>query len=115
MVDYFLQAYSVQPRKARKAHRCCECRGFILPGEVYQYHHGIGEDGPCQFKMCNECHDLMLQLTSTDPDEAIPFTGLGEAICESQDRKDFEVYLNICFRRQSVKRWQINRINEENE
>lgn len=41
-------------RKARKPHRCCECRGVIQRGEVYTYMSGIW-DYPQSFKTCPEC------------------------------------------------------------
>ncbi len=43
--------------RARKRHRCCECRGNIQPGEVYERFSGIW-DYPMTFKTCSDCNDL---------------------------------------------------------
>src|SRR5690349_116120 len=42
-------------RTARKAHRCCECREIIEPGEKYQYVSGVWDGRGDSFKTCLRC------------------------------------------------------------
>ena len=44
--------------KARKKHRCCECRGDILPGEHYQKVVGVWSGDFSWFKICGSCEEL---------------------------------------------------------
>ena len=72
-------------RKARKAHKCCECRGEIKPGELYEYFSGIW-DYPETFKTCLECAELRADADKGQPwDEKTPFTCLGETVFESRE------------------------------
>lgn len=62
-------AYSEQRRRARKAHRCCECGREIAAGEVYEYISGIWDTRPASFKrclMCAEVSDLACQCADAD-------------------------------------------------
>lgn len=58
----FPEAYSMVIRTARKRHKCCECRGTILPGEKYHYHSGIWAGEPASFKVCPDCDALRSQV-----------------------------------------------------
>lgn len=49
-------------RTARKAHKCCECRDTIQPGEQYRYESGIWDGEPASFKTCLDCLDLRNQF-----------------------------------------------------
>ena len=51
-------AYKHAKPKAKKVHKCCECRGEIQPGEVYHLHSGIWDGRPSAFKVCNDCEEL---------------------------------------------------------
>lgn len=44
--------------KARKEHRCCECRGTIFIGEHYEKESGIWAGEPASFKTCSDCTEL---------------------------------------------------------
>jgi hypothetical protein len=46
---------STSIRKARKAHRCCECHEPILPGQRYEYTSGVWDGAPDAFKTCLAC------------------------------------------------------------
>lgn len=46
-------------RRARKAHRCEECRGSIVPGELYTYVSGVWDGCPDSWRMCSACTDVM--------------------------------------------------------
>jgi hypothetical protein len=56
-IDNGPSAFSVQNRKARKQHKCCECLRTIEKGEMYRYESGIW-DGPMSFKTCEDCLSL---------------------------------------------------------
>ncbi len=42
-------------RRARKQHRCCECRETIEPGATYQVISGIWDGEPGRYKTCLPC------------------------------------------------------------
>lgn len=48
-------AFQRHPRKARKDHKCCECRCVIAKGEAYEYASGIWDGEPSDFKTCALC------------------------------------------------------------
>jgi hypothetical protein len=45
--------------KAKKRHRCSECRGWIEPGEVYWRVRGVWDGEPSTFAMCSDCDALL--------------------------------------------------------
>lgn len=45
-------------RKARKQHKCCECRLPIEPGDRYQYISGVWDGRPDSFKTCAPCAQI---------------------------------------------------------
>jgi hypothetical protein len=49
------QAYSERWRTARKRHRCCECAGWINPGDRYEYVSGIWDHQPGSHHTCVQC------------------------------------------------------------
>lgn len=57
-------AYRMTVRVARKAHRCCECKGVIPAGEKYDYHSGIWDGSPATFTVCVDCDALRDQVVS---------------------------------------------------
>lgn len=68
--------------KARKRHRCCECNGWIEPGETYHRYTGVWDD-PATYKVCRDCEALRAKLDEGAPyDERTPFTGLSETASE---------------------------------
>ncbi len=69
--------------RARKRHWCCECRGNIQPGEVYERFSGIWED-PDTFKTCADCIELRKEL-DTLVDFQCPYGGIHEFICDLDD------------------------------
>ena len=81
------EAYVCDHPKARKDHKCCECRGVIKVGEVYNRHHGIWDGEPDSYKVCSDCDFLRVRLGKLlkehDPwEEPPPFEGLSDAIFE---------------------------------
>lgn len=71
-------------RRARKEHRCCECRGAIKPGELYHYASGIWLGKPDQFKTCAECQAMRdeVMADATYPEEGPAFGELVVYISE---------------------------------
>ena len=58
--------YTERKVKARKKHRCCECRSEIAPGEHYVAFSGIW-DGECsRYKTCLLCNSLRDVLNECD-------------------------------------------------
>jgi len=51
--------------KARRPHRCCECRGTIPPGETYERFEGVWDGQFSAYKTCTDCTDLR---STTCPD-----------------------------------------------
>lgn len=50
------KASTTTQRKARKQHKCSECRRTIAPGERYEHTSGIdGEGDPFRHKVCQHC------------------------------------------------------------
>lgn len=49
------EAFHCVWRKARKEHRCCECRHVILAGAIYEYASGIWDGSPNSYKTCDRC------------------------------------------------------------
>lgn len=73
--------YDHYERKARKQHRCCECRGTINAGERYHDHRGIWNGEPGQFKICVDCEELRNEVYHAT-DCCVAFTMLTDEICE---------------------------------
>lgn len=68
--------------RARKRHRCCECRGWIEAGERYEYSWGIWEGSASSYKTCLGCAELRDELGKAEKC-CIPFTYLREALLEA--------------------------------
>ena len=66
--DYESLEFSTkETRKARKQHRCVECRREIQPGEIYEHVYGKWEGEVCVFKTCSHCLELRQHTLSTVP------------------------------------------------
>jgi len=48
--------------KARKPHRCCECRGRIKKSETYQRINMVYGGSASTWKTCNDCAHLRCQV-----------------------------------------------------
>jgi hypothetical protein len=59
--------YSATIRKARKQHKCFECRGFIEPGEQFEYVAGCWDGNFDYFKTCCRCVDLRTWVKNNIP------------------------------------------------
>jgi hypothetical protein len=82
-VDVFSQV----ARKATKPYTCSQCFGKIESGERY-WRIGVLFDGQWRtYRECGECRKLVDKINVSVPfEEGVPFEGLIEWVCESQDR-----------------------------
>jgi hypothetical protein len=51
--------YKEKVVKARKTHRCCECRRDIIKGETYKTISGKWDGMILMYKMCSDCKSLI--------------------------------------------------------
>ena len=58
-IDGYWSFYSSQRRKAKREHRCDECRATIQPGEIYEYAAGKQEGEMWSSKTCAACLELI--------------------------------------------------------
>ena len=49
-------------RKARKEHKCCECKSKIVKGETYVYTVGVWDHEFDSFKQCLACCELSARI-----------------------------------------------------
>lgn len=84
--------------KARKRHRCCECRGWIEPGEKYHVFSGVW-DSPGTYKTCADCQALRVIIDAAlrkDGDEWSEFTNLSQELDEDQKRQFVAIMEKRC-------------------
>lgn len=89
--------YGHKERKARKAHKCCECRGMIKLGEMYHYHHGVWDGEALDYKVCVDCEALRSECDRHE--DCTPFEGLSESIGETDEPELFARFIDIKRRR----------------
>ena len=53
-------------RTARTDHQCCECRGSINPGDVYNIASGTWDGRFYEYKTCADCESARDWLLGTD-------------------------------------------------
>lgn len=55
--DYMLELIRDNMVKARKPHKCCECRRIIVRGETYRDEIGVGDGRRFEvYKTCRQCN-----------------------------------------------------------
>ena len=77
--------FASENRKARKEHACCECKGKILKGEVYNHFSGIWEGRAGRYRTCVECDRIRraaIAESNCASDEGPAFQGLQEFLCD---------------------------------
>lgn len=52
------ECFSRKRPRARKEHRCTECRETIEPGQQYEHASGIWDGSPDSFKTCLSCVEI---------------------------------------------------------
>ncbi len=72
--------------RARKAHRCCECRGAIPAGEIYRLASGLWDGGWDTYKTCLDCVEIEDRFKASQGlrDDPLIFTELHEHVFESR-------------------------------
>ena len=86
------QAFCETKRKAKKEHKCCECKEIISKGEIYIYSSGIWDGEPNSYKTCLTCESVRNEYIKSTG-EIVCFGYLGEAIsdtfCRSFSPEDY--------------------------
>lgn len=80
--------YGEKVRKARKPHRCGDCKGDIKIGERYLYISGIWEDKPASFSRCMDCNHIRCMIRAdTGSDQCMELNGLARWLedCSTDD------------------------------
>lgn len=96
--DYDPPAFcNVEPRKARKAHKCYECRGPIEAGERYEYTRGKWEGDIYTFKVCALCLELRAWATISVPCFCWAYGDLHENIREMVEEVRSDVPAGFVF------------------
>ena len=104
MSDY-PDAYVHAVVKARKTHRCYECRGDIKAGEQYHRHSGIWEGEPGRFKVCADCEALRSEVDADNEggaEDQVYFGELLEHILESWDAKRLRRFVTNADNRSAI-------------
>lgn len=71
--------------RAKRNHRCCECRGTIQAGETYHCFTGLWDGEWSTYRTCSECEVLRGDLCKAmDQDDWPPFGNLYEEVFESR-------------------------------
>ena len=100
-------------RKARKPHKCCECRGVISAGEKYHYTSGIWDGRAESYKECSDCHELRDTIPCHDQED-VPFTGLCEFVFNGGDKQVIEKFIAIKRARGvDIQKWMVERLEDE--
>ena len=105
--------YRKEIRIARKAHRCYECGGAILPGEKFECVAGMWEGDFSTFKTCGRCCDIRQWVKNNVPCFCWAHGNLNEdaseAIADAHDRaRDETIGLRFGFLRRIVSRDKLN-------
>lgn len=79
------EAWKEVRRKARKDHRCEECRGLIRRGSTYTYVSAIWDGRPNSYKMHTVCHDVNRAIGNEMCGGTYTLGGLFESIREHYD------------------------------
>jgi hypothetical protein len=88
------QCWTQANRRARKPHKCCECRGVIVSGETYVYFSGVWDGTPATYKTCRDCDELRSILNKEQRhDEAIPFGQLSEVVMGRNKTEEVRRYI----------------------
>jgi len=74
--------------KARKRHKCCECRGWIEPGEFYERYDGIWDGRADCNKTCLDCVQLRADIMAAEKCHCFVFGNLHEHASEVQEYRD---------------------------
>lgn len=78
--------------KAKKFHRCDECRGWIEPGESYLNSFGIWDGSARTYKTCSDCREFADWAEEQHGDDICyafgnMVTDIGDCLHEMGDKK----------------------------
>ena len=85
-------AYWETRPKAKKRHKCDECRGWIEPGEVYLAVRGVWEGEPQSFKHCPDCLELIAWAKEKSECLCFSFGNVHQDIIDDADYSGDEAY-----------------------
>ena len=82
---YEPEFYNEAWHKARKAHRCCECKETIVKDEQYHRFSGKWDNEVRSYKSCGRCYEVRAWALGNDSDCAIYcyLSGLYEYLIEA--------------------------------
>lgn len=96
--DYDMPAFcQVETRKARKPHKCWECRAAIDPGEVYEHVRGKWDGDIWTFKTCALCLELRQWARISVPCFCFSYGDLHENIRDMVDEVHRDVPRGFVF------------------
>ena len=78
-------AYREIVRKARKPHKCGDCKGQIQIGERYTYISGIWDGKPTSYHRCQDCTHIRCEIVKETEEECMPMNGLVGWLLEYAD------------------------------
>jgi hypothetical protein len=107
------EVYEIEKRKARKDHRCEECRGAIKAGEIYCYHHGVFDGAGFSHKVCVDCEQIRTELNKElDTYDQVCVGEICDAVFEGDDA-GIKRYIEIKIKRGCpVQSWMTERLAE---
>lgn len=91
--DYEMpEAFRQSDVKAKKFHRCDECRGWIAPGEKYRKSFGVWDGDARSYKTCFDCLDFVEWAEEQSGDDICYSFGnmihdIGDCLHEMGDKK----------------------------
>lgn len=89
------EVYEESERRARKPHRCCECRRIINPGELYMTAFGVWFGDAERYSWCSDCESLKDTFREATKGDCVCFGQLYEEceesgiLCRVRRREDF--------------------------
>lgn len=87
--------YAASVVRARKQHKCCECRTEIKIGEKHEKATGKWEGKIATYRTCLKCKELWQRVSSEVPDICMAHSALNDEIYNSEliviDKQKIEV------------------------
>lgn len=116
MICEWPEWFHVARPKARKQHKCCECRGVIDAGETHLKYSGVWGGEFASHRMCLDCRALMNEVDAGVPvDEQCGFTGLLECCADIGDEYLSRLVSIMAKRRAKIPDWAAERLADAKE
>lgn len=77
------ELYSEKMVKARKSHKCCECRNLIHKGETYQLAKGLWDGSFSAYRTCAACATIRADYIEKSGADDICFGELKESVSQA--------------------------------